>query len=154
MSQFVGRVVIKKEEPTMANPESPGKTQPTIKDYMHGDVKTISVDATLKDLGQSFADQGVSSLLVKEGDEYVGIVSDKRLAREGIGKGLNVETTTVRSIMRQNMLRIESDQPVREAQAMMKANGVRHLVVTEQGQIVGVLSISDLIRFFTDFFEE
>ena len=138
----------------MANPESPGKTQPTIKDYMHEDVKTISVDATLKDLGQSFADQGVSSLLVKEGDEYVGIVSDKRLAREGIGKGLNVETTTVRSIMRQNMLRIESNQPVREAQAMMKANGVRHLVVTEQGQIVGVLSISDLIRFFTDFFEE
>ena len=55
--------------------------------------------------------------------------------------------------MRANMLLIESDQPVREAQAMMKSNGVRHLVVTEKGTIVGILSISDLIRYFTDFFD-
>jgi len=59
----------------------------------------------------------------------------------------------VRAIMRSEMLLIESDQPVREAQAMMKANGVRHLVVTEAGKIVGIVTISDLIRYFTDFFE-
>lgn len=83
----------------------------------------------------------------------MGIVSDKRLAREGIAKGLNVETTTVRAILRSKMLMIESNQPVREAQAMMKANGVRHLVVTEAGKIVGIVTISDLILYFTDFFE-
>jgi len=90
---------------------------------------------------------------VTDGDDYVGIVSDKRLSREGVAKGLNMETTTVRAIMRSEMLLIESDQPVREAQAMMKANGVRHLVVTEAGKIVGIVTISDLIRYFTDFFE-
>ena len=74
-------------------------------------VKTISVDATLKELSQSFID--VSALLVTDGDDYVGIVSDKRLAREGVAKGLNMETTTVRAIMRAEMLLIESDQPVR-----------------------------------------
>jgi len=58
----------------------------------------------------------------------------------------------VRAIMRANMLTIESDLPVREAQTMMKSNGVRHLVVTEKGTIVGIVSISDLIRFYTDFF--
>jgi len=137
----------------MAQPDTDQKIKATIKDYMHQEVKTISVDATLKDLGQAFIDQGVSTLLATEGDKYVGIVSDKRLAREGIAKGLNPETATVRAIMRANMLTIESDQPVREAQAMMKSNGVRHLVVTEQGNIVGIVSISDLIRFYTDFFE-
>ena len=95
----------------------------------------------------------MSTLLVTEDDAYVGIVSDKRLAREGIAKGLNPETTTVRAIMREQMLVIESDQPVREAQEMMKSHGVRHLVVTEQGTIVGIVSISDLIRYYTDFFE-
>lgn len=95
----------------------------------------------------------ISALLVTEGDRYVGIVSDKRLAREGIGKGLNPETTTVRAIMRSKLLTIESDRPVREAQAMMKQHGVRHLVVTETGQIVGIVSLSDLIRYYTDFFE-
>ena len=137
----------------MAEQDSSGKTPPTISEYMARNIKTISVDATLKELSQSFIDQGVSALLVTEGADFVGIVSDKRLSREGIAKGLNIETTTVRSIMRSEMLMIESNRPVREAQAMMKTNGVRHLVVTETGKIVGIVTISDLIRYFTDFFE-
>ena len=137
----------------MAQPDNPGKTPPTINEYMARNVKTISVDATLKELSQSFIDQGVSALIVTEGAEYVGIVSDKRLAREGVAKGLNIETATVRSIMRAEMLMIESNRPVREAQSMMKTNGVRHLVVTEEGKIVGIVTISDLIRYFSDFFE-
>ncbi len=136
----------------MAELDEDQKTKSTIKDYMNQDVKTIAVDATLKELSQAFVAQGISTLLVKEGENYVGIVSDKRLAREGIAKGLNTETTPVRAIMRANMLTIESDLPVREAQTMMKSNGVRHLVVTEKGTIVGIVSISDLIRFYTDFF--
>ncbi len=137
----------------MAQPDTPGKALPTINEYMARNVKTISVDATLKELSQSFIDQGVSALIVTEGPDYIGIVSDKRLAREGIAKGLNIETTTVRSIMRAEMLMIESNRPVREAQSMMKTNGVRHLVVTEEGKIVGIVTISDLIRYFSDFFE-
>lgn len=137
----------------MAEQDRAGETPPTISEYMARNVKTISVDATLKELSQSFIDQGVSALLVTEGANYVGIVSDKRLTREGIAKGLNIETTTVRAIMRSEMLMIESNQPVREAQSMMKTNGVRHLVVTEAGKIVGIVTISDLIRYFTDFFE-
>jgi signal-transduction protein with cAMP-binding, CBS, and nucleotidyltransferase domain len=137
----------------MAEQDNSEKIPPTISEYMAKNVKTISVDATLKELSQSFIDQGVSALLVTEGDAYVGIVSDKRLSREGIAKGLNIETTTVRAIMRSDMLMIESNQPVRAAQAMMKANGVRHLVVTEEGKIVSIVTISDLIRYFTDFFE-
>ena len=137
----------------MAEQDNAGKTPPTISDYMARNVKTISVEATLKELSQSFIDQGVSALLVTDGDDYVGIVSDKRLSREGVAKGLNMETTPVRAIMRSEMLFIESNQPVRAAQAMMKTNGVRHLVVTEAGEIVGIVTISDLIRYFSDFFE-
>lgn len=133
--------------------EQDKKAEPPISAYMARNVKTIPVVATLKELSQSFIDQGVSALLVTDGGEYVGIVSDKRLSREGVAKGLNMETTPVGAIMRSAMLLIESDQPVREAQAMMKANGVRHLVVTEGGKIVGIVTISDLIRYFTDFFE-
>ena len=137
----------------MAEQDNAGKTPPTISDYMARNVKTISVEATLKELSQSFIDQGVSALLVTDGDDYVGIVSDKRLSREGVAKGLKMETTPVRAIMRSEMLFIESNQPVRAAQAMMKTNGVRHLVVTEAGEIVGIVTISDLIRYFSDFFE-
>jgi CBS domain-containing protein len=132
----------------------PESAQPTVREYMHENVLTIPVDATLKEVGQSLLDNQVSTLLVTAGNEYVGIISDKRLAREGLAKGLSPETTTVGAIMRPKLLTIESDQPVREAQEMMKANGVRHLVVTERGKIIGIVSISDLIRFYTDFFDK
>lgn len=137
----------------MTDSGSSTKPQPPISEYMSRKVKTIGGNATLKELSQAFIDQGVSALLVMDGDQYLGIVSDKRLAREGIAKGLNVETTPVRAIMRSQMLQIESNRPVREAQTMMKVNGVRHLVVTEEGKVVGIVTISDLIRYYTDFFE-
>ena len=104
----------------MTNPESSSKKAPTVNDYMHRDIKTISVNATLKEVGQAFADHHVSALLVKDHNQFVGIVSDKRLAREGIAKGLNSDTTSVRAIMRDHLLTIEGDQLVREAQSMMK----------------------------------
>lgn len=128
--------------------------QSTVREYMNENVLTIPADATLQEVGQSLLNNQVSTLLVTEGDEYVGIISDKRLARDGLAKGLPPETTKVRTIMRSTLLTIESDQPVREAQALMKANGVRHLVVTESGKIIGIVSISDLIRFYTDFFDK
>ena len=137
----------------MTNPEKSNQSAATVGAYMNREVKTIPVTATLQEVGKAFVANGVSTLLVLEDGRYVGIVSDKRLAREGIAKGLDPETTSVRAIMREEMLVIESDQPVRAAQTMMKEKGVRHLVVTEGGEIVGLVSISDLIRFYTDFFD-
>ncbi len=100
------------------------------------------------------AEQSVGALLVTRGKDYVGIISEKRLAREGAAKGHNPETTQVQSIMRKDPISIEGDRSVKEAQDLMKAQGVRHLVVTESGTIAGVLSISDLIRYYTAFFED
>lgn len=134
-------------------PNPPKSAQPIVREYMQENVLSIPAEATLKEAGQSLSDNQVSALLVTDGREYIGIISDKRLAREGLAKGLPPETTTVKTIMRQKLLTIESNQLVREAQTMMKANGVRHLVVTENGKIIGIVSISDLIRFYTDFFE-
>ena len=137
----------------MTSSNKNSQSEATVGAYMNREVKTISVTASLQEVGKAFVDQGVSTLLVLENNQYVGIVSDKRLAREGIAKGLDPETTTVRAIMREEMLVIDCHQPVRAAQAMMKEKGVRHLVVTENDKIVGIVSISDLIRFYSDFFD-
>jgi predicted transcriptional regulator len=122
-------------------------------EYMHADIASIAVEATLKEASQAFTEKGVGALLVKEGQDYIGIISETRLSREGIAKGLNVETTSVRSIMRADLVTVESDQTVTEAREIMKANGVRHLVVKEKGKIVGIITLSDLIRYYADFFE-
>lgn len=123
-------------------------------EYMHADIASIAVEATLKEASQAFTEKGVGALLVKEGQDYIGIISETRLSREGIAKGLNVETTSVRSIMRADLITVEFDQTVNEAREIMKANGVRHLVVKEKDKIVGIITLSDLIRYYADFFEE
>jgi CBS domain-containing protein len=92
--------------------------------------------------------------LIKEGQDYIGIISETRLSREGIAKGLNVETTSVRSIMRADLITVEFDQSVSVAREIMKTNGVRHLVVKEKNKIVGIITLSDLIRYYADFFED
>jgi predicted transcriptional regulator len=123
-------------------------------EYMHADIASIPVEATLKEASQAFTEKGVGALLVKEGQDYIGIISETRLSREGIAKGLNVETTSVRSIMRADLITVEFDQSVNETREIMKANGVRHLVVKEKDKIVGIITLSDLIRYYADFFEE
>ena len=70
----------------MTNPEKSNPSAATVSAYMNREVKTIPVTATLQEVGQAFVSNGVSTLLVLEDDRYVvGIVSDKRLAREGDG---------------------------------------------------------------------
>ena len=124
-----------------------------VSEYMHRNVKTIPADATLRDAGQAMIDHQVGALLVVQGHDYVGIVSDKRLARQGAAAGLNPETTPVSAIMRADIITIASHQSVKDAQMLMKEQSVRHLVVTENEKIIGIVSISDLVRYYTDYFD-
>jgi len=123
-------------------------------EYMQVKIVAVTVDATLREASQIMSEKGVGALLVKDDQDYVGIISEKRLSREGIAKGLNVETTSVRSIMRADLITVESDQTVTDAREIMKANKVRHLVVKEKNKIVGIITLSDLIRYYADFFED
>ena len=127
---------------------------PTIVEYMHGNPITVNMKVTLQKASEIMADNNVGALLVVDDEnQYVGLVSDKRIAREGIAKGHDPKTTLVQSVMREDPVGIDCHSLVRDAQAVMKANGVRHLVVKEGEQIIGILSLSDLIRYYTDFFE-
>lgn len=137
----------------MPGPSDTGKTPPQVSEYMHRTLMKIPAEASLREAGQLMAERGVGALLAVRGDLYVGIISDKRLAREAAAKGLDPQTTKVEAIMRPDPISIESHRTVREAQALMKEKGVRHLVVKEGGEIVGIVSISDLVRYYTDFFE-
>lgn len=137
----------------MSDQSIPSKPS-TIAEYMHENPLTVPMNATLQKAAEVMAEHGVGALLVvNDNNDYVGIVSEKRLSREGLAKGRNPETTLVQSIMRKDPISIEHHQSAREAQNIMKANGVRHLVVKDGEKIIGILGLSDLIRLYTDFFD-
>jgi predicted transcriptional regulator len=77
-------------------------TTQKIHEYMHRDIVTIAPEATLQEASQVMKEMGVGALLVKEKKAYVGILSETQLTREGMAKGFNAKTHSVRNIMKKN----------------------------------------------------
>jgi CBS domain-containing protein len=117
---------------------------------MSRDVRSIHQTATIKEAGRLLLKYKVGSLMVDDGSRYIGIVTDSDLSRKAVAKGLDPNSTTVMSCMSKAVTTIEEDELVSEAMALMKKLGIRHLPVTADGTIIGVLSVADLLRALTD----
>lgn len=125
-----------------------GVLRARVEDYMSHDVRSIHRAATIKEAGQLLQKHKVGSLIVDDGSRYIGIVTDSDLSRKAVARGLDPNTTTVTACMSKSLVTIEEDEPLTEAMALMKKQGIRHLPVTADGTIIGVLSVSDLLRAF------
>ncbi len=127
-----------------------GVLQAKVEDYMSHDVRSVHRAATIKEAGRLFQKYRVGSLIVDDGSRYIGIITDSDLSRKAVAKGLDPNTTTVTACMSKSLVTIEEDELLSDAMALMKKQGIRHLPVTADGTIIGVLSMADLIRAFTD----
>ncbi len=118
--------------------------------YMSAPVLSIDSDTSIKDTVQFMESKNVGSLLVKKKEDYVGIVTERDLTRKVLGMGLDPAATTVESIMTTPILSLEAAEPVEDANKYMAKHGIRHLGVTEDGKIVGLLSVRDLVSFYAN----
>ncbi|PIP72162.1 MAG: hypothetical protein COW89_07980 [Nitrospinae bacterium CG22_combo_CG10-13_8_21_14_all_47_10] len=120
-----------------------------IGDYMISPVLSIDRESSVQEAAQFMEAHNIGSLLVREFDEYVGIVTETDLARKVLGKGLNPESTLVSEIMTSPVLSLDRYLPIEEANRFMHKNKIRHLGVTEEDKIVGILSVKDLVAYFS-----
>ena len=124
-----------------------------IGDYMSSPVLSIDSELTVQEAGQQMHAKHVGALLVRRGEEYVGIITETDLARKVVALGLSLETTPVSSVMSKPILSMDRFFPIEEAEEFMKKNKVRHLMVTEDDEIVGVLSVKDLVSCYSKAFK-
>ncbi len=127
----------------------PKKTGPRVSDFMAKSVRAISLDSTLREAGQALQKWKIGSLLVQSGDDYIGSISETELTHEVVALGADPSTTTVKTCMREPLVTIETSDPIVEAVRLMKEKSTRHLAVTESSRIVGVVSVSDVIRYYS-----
>lgn len=121
-----------------------------IGDYMSTSVLTIGADALAQEAAQTMESKNIGSLLVKEGEKYVGIVTETDLTRKMLAKGLDKETTKVREIMTTPLVTIDCHEPLVEANQLMAKKKIRHLGVTENDEVVGLISVRDLVHYFSN----
>ena len=120
-----------------------------IGDYMTEKPISLPVDATVEEAAQSMKLHNIGSLFIKNGDEFVGIVTQTDFAQKVISKGMETETTSVSEIMTSPMFTMDRYATIEEANAFMRKHKIGHLGVTDDDKIVGILSISNLLSYFT-----
>ena len=91
----------------------------------------------------------VGSLLIEGAEEFIGSITETELSREVVAHGVDPATTTVKTCMREPILTIETSEPVVAAVRVMKEKATRHLCVTESGKIIGLISVSDILRYYS-----
>jgi CBS domain-containing protein len=92
------------------------------------------------------AEYKIGALVVLEGEKLVGIFSERDYAREVILKGSSSKTTSIQEVMTDKVLLAKPDDTVEQAMSLMSEKRIRHLPVIENGKVIGVLSIGDLVK--------
>jgi CBS domain-containing protein len=114
------------------------------------DVYVVSPDDTIYDALRLMADKNIGAVLVMSGDTIAGIVSERDYARKVVLLGKTSKTTPVREIMTTDVISVEPGWTADQCMAVMTDRRIRHLPVVENGALVGIISIGDVVRAVVD----
>ena len=109
-------------------------------------VWTLPPDATVFEAISLMANKSIGAILVTSGASVVGILSERDYARKVILSGRSSKNTLVREIMSAPVVTVSPDESIQSCMHLMTEQRIRHLPVLDQGNIVGVVSIGDLIK--------
>jgi signal-transduction protein with cAMP-binding, CBS, and nucleotidyltransferase domain len=112
-----------------------------------GDVLKIEASATVYDALVKIVDANVGSILVTEGGEVTGIMTERDYLRKIAVLGRTSHNTKVSEIMTSPLIYVTPQTTIEEAMAIMTDRRIRHLPVVEDGDVIGIVSIGDVVKF-------
>lgn len=110
-------------------------------------VWSVSSKATVFEAIQLMAEKDIGALLVMEAGKLVGVVSERDYTRNVILKGKSSKQTAVEEIISEDFIHVTSGHTIEECMRLMTTHRIRHLPVLDDGQIVGIVSIGDLVNW-------
>ena len=110
----------------------------------------VSPDTLLPVCARKMLSNNVGALIVKDKDKPIGIITEKDIVEEAVGKELNIKKTKVRDIMSNLLITITPDADLSEAIKTMKREDVRRLPVVYNNKLVGLLTQKDILRIDPD----
>ncbi|MDH3504507.1 MAG: CBS domain-containing protein [Nitrospirota bacterium] len=116
---------------------------------MRRDIETIDREATLLTVAKRMADKRIGALMVTQAGEMVGIVTERDLIQKGMAHNQDPTQVRVGSVMTQTLIDIDINRTVHDASDLMAEKNIRHLPITENRAIVGIVSVRDLMRMIS-----
>ena len=116
-----------------------------IADFMSSPIISIDSQSTAEDAAKYMGKKNITSLLIKEKQEYVGIITLTDLVKRLVAKGLDPKSTKLFSLMSKPLISMGHHMPRTEANDLMLTKKIKHLAVTKEGSIVGILTTKDMM---------
>ena len=110
----------------------------------------VDRDVLVKTAAEMMRDNGIGSIFITSGEEIIGILTDTDLVRRVVAVGADPLTTTVEQIMSAPIASIEGNRTLLDANDLMAKQHIRHLGITKDGEMVGMISVRDLVVFLTN----
>ena len=120
----------------------------TLGHLMNKDVQKIDPDATVQEAALTMKEKRIGALLVEREGQVVGIITETDIVRKAVALGLDLRKKSVGNMMSSPVITLDQQRTPRDAHDLMGEAAVRHLCVTKNGKIVGLVSVRDLLLYF------
>ncbi|MEU6254639.1 CBS domain-containing protein [Streptomyces sp. NPDC047043] len=115
-----------------------------VREVMTPGVVAVRPDASLVEAAQLMRAQDIGDVLVADGQQVVGVLTDRDITVRAVAEGADPLTVSAQSVCTPDPVLVAPDDPVQAAVALMRAHAVRRLPVVEDGLPVGIVSLGDL----------
>jgi signal-transduction protein with cAMP-binding, CBS, and nucleotidyltransferase domain len=126
---------LKEEEPVLR-----------VRDLMARNIITIQAEDSIIKAASVMDENGVSSVVVKEENEFSGMITEHNIISRVVSKGLDPQKIKVSEVMSTPLITISPDATIEEAARKMRDNKIRRLLVEENHQKIGIIAESDIVR--------
>lgn len=117
-----------------------------VKMVMSKRILKVRKGTTVRKAAERMRQKRVGSILIADGEGYIGILTDTDVAQRVVAARLDPDATPVESVMTTPLLAIEANRSIADANDIMDQEHIRHLAVIEKEKIIGVISARDLLR--------
>jgi CBS domain-containing protein len=116
-------------------------------DYMKSPVTCIDSKESVQAAAKQMEDEGVSAILIKVNGEFTGIVTERDFTRKVVAAGLELKTP-ISEIMNIPIYTMDKNQHILQGIEFMTDNNTRHLTITDNGEIVGIITVKDSFSYY------
>jgi signal-transduction protein with cAMP-binding, CBS, and nucleotidyltransferase domain len=122
------------------------KTAEDIINEKHREIVSIGPDGSVRDALKIMTENRVGAILIKEGDDYVGIWTERDLMYHVLQEGFSIETARIKDYMTSKLITADAHEFVYQLYDKFLGRRIRHLLIVKEGSFIGMLSVGDVVK--------